>query len=54
MLKEGGEADDNGSEEPIEIVRQMKGDAVEVKIETWIEGPGIIIIIIIIIGLFSM
>jgi hypothetical protein len=40
MLKEGGEADDNGGEEPIETVGKMKSNAVEKEIETWIVGPG--------------
>ena len=34
MLKEGGEADDNGGEEPIETVGKMKSNAVEEEIET--------------------
>ena len=34
MLEEGGEADDNGDEEPIEIAGKRKSNAVEEEIET--------------------
>jgi hypothetical protein len=41
MLEEGGEADDNGDEEPIEIAGKRKSNAVKEEIKTWIYGTRI-------------
>ena len=41
MLEEGGEAVDNGDEEPIEIVGKKRSNAIKDEPETCIEGSSI-------------